>query len=108
MLPSSFFIDATLVERVVELPDGSKHTLHFRELPVTEFRKFQEAERHSDPEVRAGAMALLISMSLCNPDGTPAMVYSQAMQLKTRSANALVRQVLDVCGWNDGDKRKND
>ena len=92
----SFFVSDDVHERKVELADGSGHTLHFRELPAVEFRKFGLAERSEDDEVRAEAMVRLIAASLCEPDGKPAMTLDQARKLKSHVAAALFDAVLDV------------
>ena len=41
MMDDSLFISDAVHEREVELPDGQKHTLFFRELPASKFRSFQ-------------------------------------------------------------------
>lgn len=92
----SFFVSDDIRERKVALADGTEHTLHFRELPAIEFRKFGLAERSDDDEVRAEAMVRLIAASLCEPDGKPAMTLDQARRLKSHVAGALFEAVLDV------------
>jgi hypothetical protein len=91
-----FFVSSEVHERTVKLSDGSEHVLHFRELPVTEFRRFQMAERSDDEEVRIGSQARLIAAGLCEPDGSPSMTYDEARQLKPAVASALVVALMDV------------
>lgn len=96
MLNDSFFVSDALHEREVELADGSKHKLHFRELPAVSFRAFQLAEQSDDPEVRAGSMARLIAASLCAPDGKPGLTYERALQLKPHVMAAMVAHILEI------------
>jgi hypothetical protein len=103
-LPASFFAAAEVQAREVELADGSKHTLHFRELPAMEFRKFHIAETSDNEEIKASSIAKLITASLVNEDGKPAITYAQAQQLKGSAANALMTAILDVNGFG----KKND
>jgi hypothetical protein len=97
-LHDAFFAGAELHQREIALADGSKHVLHFKELPATEFRKFYIAEASKDEDVQAGSMAKLISASLCDPDGKPAISYKQALNLKPAAARALLNAVLEING----------
>lgn len=97
-LDKAFFVSPTLHSRKVTLPDGSEHNLHFAELPGTEFRKFQIAEQSDDENARAGAMAKLISASLREKTGKPAITYQQALTLKVGAMRALFGAVLEVNG----------
>lgn len=94
----AFFVSTEIHERKLKLADGSEHTLHFRELPVAVYRKFQIAESSEDEDIRAGSMAKLIAASLCEPDGTPAMTYEQALQLKPGPTNKLFAVILSLNG----------
>ena len=105
MLNDAFFVSATLHERPVTLADGSTHRLHFRELSAAQVRAYQLAERSPDEEVQAGAIAKLISTSVCEPDGTPAMTYDRARHLKPAAANALMAEILVINGMA-GDQAK--
>jgi len=98
MLDPAFFISAELQARPVTLPDGSVHTMHFRELPHTQFRGFLEANRSKDEAVRLAAVSRLIVDSLCNPDGSPAITLEQAALLKPAAANAIAEAALDING----------
>lgn len=99
---AAFFVSTEIHQRTVTLADGSKHELHFRELPVSMFRKFQIAEESEDEDVRAGSMAKLISASLCEPDGAPAMTYEQAMNLKPNVSSRLFDAVISLGGSDKG------
>lgn len=98
-MDASLFISDALHEREVELADGSKHVLHFRELSAGKFRVFFEAERSKDEAVRESSIARLISASVCNPDGTQAMDEARAAQLKPVVSSALFKQILEVNGF---------
>lgn len=100
----AFLVSSEVHERTVELADGSKHVLHFRELPVSVYRKFQIAEGSADDDVRAGSMARLISASLCEPDGNQSMSYDQALKLKPGPCNALFKVILSLNGVGDKGK----
>jgi len=104
MIDAAFFTKNELQVREVELPDGSKHSIHFRELPAIEFRKFQIAEASNDDEKRASAMTALIAASVCTPDGKPGMNAKQAAKLTPFAANALVNAILDVNGLSGAAK----
>jgi hypothetical protein len=102
----AFLVSPDVQARVVKLPDGSEHELHFRELPAVEFRKLHMAEQSDDENVRAGAMAKIIAASLCEADGKPAMDYAQALKLKTGAMTALMEAVLSVNGLKGNDAGK--
>lgn len=91
-----FFVSDEIHEREVTLGDGSKHVLHFRELSVTDLRRFAFAERSDDEEVRAESVAKLIAASLCEADGKPAMSAEQAKRLKPKVADAIFQAVMSV------------
>lgn len=101
---ASFFVSAEIHPRDVVLADGSVHKLHFRELPSSMYRKFQIAEQSDDEDVRAGSMAKMIAASLCEPDGSPAMTYEQALELKPNVANRLFGKVISLDGVSDKGK----
>ena len=104
-LPASFFAASEIQQREVQLPDGSKHMLHFKELPAVEFRKFQIAETSEDDEVRASSIAKLIASSLVDPDGKAAITLKDATKLNSAAANAIMGAILDIHGFG---KAKND
>lgn len=104
MIDQSFFVSSTAQKRTVELPDGKKHDLFFKEIPAVEFRRFSLAEQSGDENVRVGSIAKLICVSLCNEDGSPAITFEQAMMLKANAMNAIFAEVLIVNG--QGDKKK--
>lgn len=95
---AAFFVSTEIHKRTVELADGSKHELHFRELPVADYRKFQIAEASDDEDIRAGSMARMIAVSMCEPDGSPSMTYEQALQLKPNVNSRLFNIILELGG----------
>ena len=104
MIDSSFFVSTEVQSKFVELPNGQKHELFFKEIPAIEFRRFSLAEQSEDENVRIGSIAKLICASLCNADGTPAITFEQAMTLKAAAMNAIFAEVLSVNG--QGNKKK--
>ena len=105
MLSDALFVSDRVHQRDVKLPDGSVHTLHFRELPAVEFRKFQLADQSDDDDKRAGGMAKLVAASLCEEDGKPALDYKRARMLSPTAMNAILEALLDVNGFG-GDAGK--
>lgn len=102
MLDKSFFVSAELQEREVELADGSKHVLYFKELPAIEFRRFALAEQSDNENVRATSIAKLIAASLCEADGKSAITFDQALNLKASALNAIFEAMLEVNGQKKG------
>lgn len=98
LLDESFFVSDKPVEKEVEMPDGTKHILYFKQLPATEFQKYHYAARSEDEDVRAGSMAKLIAAGLCEPDGKPALKYERALRLNAQATNAIFVALLSVNG----------
>jgi hypothetical protein len=99
MLDDSLFAGSDLVTDEVDLGKG-KVTMHFRELPATEFYAcfVQPAEGGK----KALSPAHLIAASLRNPDGSPAITAERAAQLKNKPFNALFNAVMRVNGESGG------
>ncbi|MFV0678637.1 hypothetical protein [Variovorax sp. tm] len=95
---SAFFVSTEIHKRTVELADGSKHELHFRELPVADYRKFQIAEASKDEDVRAASISRMIAASMCEPDGSPSVTVEQAMNMKPNVSSRLFDVVLSLGG----------
>lgn len=98
----AFFVSEEVQEKTVTLADGSEHVLYFKEVPATVYRKFLLAENSEDEDVRASSLAKLISASMCEADGAPAMTFEQAKQLKAGVSGKLVDAVLEVNGQKPG------
>lgn len=99
MLDESLFVSADVHAREITLPDGKMHTLHFKEVASSEFRRFQIAETSDDVESRIKAPATLIAASLCEADGKPAITIAKAMKLKQPVAKAMIDAILEVNGY---------
>lgn len=95
-LDSEFFVSPNLHEKTVELPNGSKHVLHFLELPSQEFIQYRSEVASADPEISKMATPRLIAKSLRNPDGSPAMDDAHAAKLKPAAATALLAAIMEV------------
>lgn len=104
-LDPSLFISDTVHERTVELGDGTKHKMHFRELPNPDLLRFTFAERSDDDDVRAEARARLVSASLCDEHGKPVLPFEHAIRLKPQVLSAFFAEVLAVNGFGDDEKK---
>jgi hypothetical protein len=100
-ISDKFFISSELHEKEVPLADGSKHVLHFKELEASEFEKFHEARASDVASERYGAMPNLIALSVCEPDGKPAMTVKQAMTLKPKIQSLLSGIILEINGFKE-------
>lgn len=98
MLAASLFVADAPQARIVKLPDGSEHPLHFKQLPAAEFKRFLLALRSEDETRQAEAMARLIAASLCEPDGKPALSVKQALALTAQAEKAIGDVVLEING----------
>lgn len=101
MLNAALFISDAVQARMVKLPDGSEHELHFKQLPAAEFRRFFMAAHSKDEDAQAGAMAKLISMSICTPEGKPALTLKEALRLTPSAEKAISNAVLSVNGLGE-------
>lgn len=101
----AFFVSDKIHERPVKLQDGSEHILFFKELPSVIFRAFQLNQQSKDEGVQVGSIAKLISQSLCEPDGKPALPYERALKLTQAAANAILDAILAVNGYGAEPKK---
>jgi len=99
MLDASLFVSGEVREKLIKLPDGSEHKMWFKELPAVDFRKFVIAEQSEDEDIKASSMAKLISMSLCEPDGKPALNMKKALGLNAPATNAIVQAIMEINGF---------
>lgn len=95
-LSKDFFVSDKLHERSVELPDGSKHILHFAELTAADFTNFRDEQRSEDGNIRAMATPRLLAKAVREPNGKAAMTADQAAKLKPGPLRALFEAVLEV------------
>lgn len=104
-LDPSLFISDTVHERTVELGDGTKHKMHFRELTNPDLLRFTFAERSDDEDVRAESRARLVAASLCDENGKPVLPFEHAIRLKPQVLSAFFAEVLAVNGFGDDEKK---
>lgn len=100
-LSATLFISDQVQAREVKLSDGTVHTLHFRQLPALDFRRFFIATQSKDEDIQAGAMAKLIAASVCEPDGKSAMTIKEALRLTPSAEKAISEAVLAVNGLGE-------
>jgi hypothetical protein len=99
MLNQSLFVSDNVVKKEVELPDGSKHELYFKELSHVEFRKYLMAEQSDDDNVKAESTAKLIALSLCDETGKSALDLKQALKLNIAATTAIANAIMQVNGF---------
>lgn len=97
-LSDKLFVSTTVVSRPVTLADGTVETLYFKEIGHEDFNRFLQQRASEDEGVRAGCTAKLIVASLCEEDGTQAISYAKACQLKPLVANEIIKAILEVNG----------
>jgi hypothetical protein len=99
MLNDSLFVSDKVVKKEVELPDGSKHELYFKELSHVDFRKYLMAEQSEDDNTKAESTARLIALSLCDEAGKPALDFKQALKLNIAATTAITNAIMQVNGF---------
>lgn len=104
MLDQSFFVSTNVQEQEVELPDGKKHVLFFKELTAADITRYVNALNSKDEEVQVTANSKLISLSLCDADGKAAITVEQASKLKPGVIGAILEAVRNVNGLG-GEKK---
>lgn len=104
MLEDDFFVGNATIPKEVKI-NGNVYIVHFKELPMIGFSIYKETLDSETDEVRHGAIAKLISMSVFNADGTPMMSYEKACTLKRDPANAMMKHILEINGFG-GEAKK--
>ena len=104
MLDKSLFVSTEVVEREVELPDGKKHKLFFKELTAADIARYVNALNSSDEEVNVLANPKLLALSLCEADGKAAITIEQALQLKPGVIGPILEALREVNGLG-GEKK---
>lgn len=104
MLDKSLFVSTEVVEREVELPDGKKHKLFFKELTAADIARYVNALNSSDEEVNVLANPKLLALSLCEADGKAAITVEQALQLKLGVIGPILEVLREVNGLG-GEKK---
>lgn len=105
MLSDQFFISDEIAEREIELGDGSKHVLHFKQLPNTVFERYALWNASADEDVVAKASCRLIVLGLCDAEGKPVLELEQAERIKRPVLQRMVKALFDVNGY--GSKQGN-
>lgn len=96
MLVKTFFVSDEIHPKEVTLADGSKHTLHFRELPAGAFRRYALDNESDDEQVRVDSMARLIAAALVDENGKPGITFEQAKRLKPQPMIAIFNAIQEV------------
>lgn len=96
MLDESLFIGDTIHEREIELADGKKHKMYFKELPAISFRSYALALESEDEQDRVNSIPKLIVESLVTVDGKRAINLEQARKLKVEPMMALFHVIQEV------------
>lgn len=96
VLPEDLFVSEKPVARDIQLNGDTKHTLHFREVADAVLQRYFRALDSTDEDVRAGARAVLISHSLCDDGGTPALTVVQAARLRSAVMKRMVDIIIDI------------
>ena len=101
MSHKSLLISTAIQEREVELSNGEKIKLHFKELPRHEIFTYVNEFNSSDLEVKRLADERFIAKSLCNADGTAYATVEEISQYKWTALNAIGDVVRDINGMGE-------
>lgn len=104
-MDETLFVSTEVHKRNVTL-NNKEVELYFKEIPAVEFRRYFLIESGNDIEQQAENMARLISISLCNPDGTRALTLEKAKTLTAKAMIALFKEVLYVNQQGDDSEGK--
>lgn len=85
-----------LVEKEVELADGKRHKLFFKEIPGIKLSTILRKINSADDDEKANGTVSLILSSVCNEDGTPGLTEDFVLRLKTKPLNNIFSAALDV------------
>ena len=83
MLDKSYFVTQKVHLRKIKLGDGKEHDIYLKELTNVQWRRHLLVETNGTNEERAGEVALLVSQCLVNADGTQAVSFEDAQNIKT-------------------------
>lgn len=98
MLDDNFFVDPKVEEKTITMADGTQKVLWFRHLTNVQVERARNAMRSADEDVRAGAFARLVAMSLCDADGKLAVDFETASRIKPGVMDGIVDAVLEING----------
>lgn len=106
MLNQAFFMGVEVVEKEIELGDGSKHMLHFRRVDSLRWKQYQVDIGSQDARRMAEAVHRLVMWSLCDAKGNPVLTWEQALSLKPEVLDAMWAAVQEVCRPSGAAKKK--
>lgn len=84
--------------REVEFSDGSKETVHFRQVSAGEMRRWRAAEAQDDSDAKFFAMQRLVAESLCDADGKLVLTPAESKNLTHTGLTDLFPHVMAVAG----------
>lgn len=107
MLNQEFFISDEIAEKEIELADGSKHILHFKQLPNTAFEKYAMWLNSADEDVVSKASVRLLVMGLCDAEGKAVVTLEQAERIKRPVLQRMAKALFEVNGYGAQGKQGN-
>ena len=100
-LPESFFISPEIHAREIELPDGKKHTLYFRELSAAEWSRYSRESKSKDVAISDNAIPRIIAAGLCTESGETVMDPARAATLKGPVMNRMFDALVKLSSGED-------
>lgn len=91
--------------REVEFSDGTKETVHFRQVSAGQMRRWRSAEASADDDARFFAMQRLVAESLCDAEGKPVLTEAESQNLTPNGLTDLFPHVMAVAGIGDDAKK---
>lgn len=95
------FVTTEIHERQIVLADGQPHAIYFRELPNTDLKRYALWQLSDDEDVRVAAEARLLSVGVCEPDGTQMLTVEQAIKLRLPIMRRLCIALLEINQYYD-------
>lgn len=95
-LGDDLFISTRITPKEVEMPDGSKPTFHFKEVPNTIVNRFFISQRSGNPDELAKAALAVVVGSFCTAEGKPVLTFQRASELKREVMDAFFKAALEV------------
>lgn len=91
--------------REVTFSDGTKETVHFKQVSAGQMRRWRAAEQSGDEDVRAFAMQRLIAASLCDAKGKLVLTEAESQNLTPNGLTDLFPHVMAVAGVGEDAKK---
>ena len=95
-LDKSLFASSEVEAHEIELGDGSKHKLYFKEATAGAYARYVTALTSDDDGIKSGAAAHLVAACLCEPDGSPAITSEQVLNLRIDVSERILRKVFEI------------